>query len=41
MPLYRHVEDKNDLINAVAERVLGDVQVPAGSGGRLGRPGRR
>ena len=30
MSLYRHVEDKNDLINAVAERVLGDVQVPAG-----------
>lgn len=31
MSLYRHVDDKNDLINAVAERVLGDVQVPDGS----------
>ena len=30
MSLYRHVDDKNDLINAVAERVLGDVQVPDG-----------
>jgi len=30
MSLYRHVEDKNDLIDAVAERVLGDVQVPGG-----------
>jgi AcrR family transcriptional regulator len=28
--LYRHVDDKDDLINAVAERVLGDVQVPDG-----------
>jgi AcrR family transcriptional regulator len=31
MSLYRHVDDKNDLINAVAERVLGDVQVPDGN----------
>jgi TetR/AcrR family transcriptional regulator, tetracycline repressor protein len=30
MSLYRHVEDKNDLINAVAEKVLGDVRVPDG-----------
>jgi TetR/AcrR family transcriptional regulator, tetracycline repressor protein len=30
MSLYRHVDDKNDLINAVGERVLGDVQVPDG-----------
>ncbi len=30
MSLYRHVDDKNDLINAVAERVIGDVQVPEG-----------
>jgi AcrR family transcriptional regulator len=30
MSLYRHVDDKNDLINAVAEHVIGDVQVPAG-----------
>jgi AcrR family transcriptional regulator len=30
MSLYRHVEDKNDLINAVAEHVIGDVQVPDG-----------
>jgi len=31
MSLYRHVADKNDLINAVAERVLGDVRVPDGA----------
>jgi TetR/AcrR family tetracycline transcriptional repressor len=30
MSLYRHVEDKNDLVNAVAERVSGGVQVPDG-----------
>ncbi len=30
MSLYRHVDDKNDLVNAVAERVLGDVRVPDG-----------
>ena len=30
MSLYRHVEDKDDLINAVAERVLSTVQVPRG-----------
>lgn len=30
MSLYRHVEDKDDLINAVAERVLGTVEVPDG-----------
>jgi AcrR family transcriptional regulator len=30
MSLYRHVDDKNDLINAVAERVLGDVRFPDG-----------
>ncbi len=30
MSLYRHVEDKDDLINAVAERVLGGVTVPDG-----------
>jgi AcrR family transcriptional regulator len=31
MSLYRHVDDKDDLVNAVAERVLGGVQVPAGA----------
>lgn len=31
MSLYRHVEDKRDLVNAVAERVLGGVQVPDGN----------
>ena len=30
MSLYRHVEDKDDLINAVAERVLSALQVPHG-----------
>lgn len=30
MSLYRHVEDKDDLINAIAERVLSDVAVPDG-----------
>lgn len=30
MSLYRHVDDKNDLVDAVAERVLGDVRVPGG-----------
>jgi AcrR family transcriptional regulator len=30
MSLYRHVDDKDDLINAVAEHVVGDVQVPDG-----------
>ena len=30
MSLYRHVDDKNDLMNAVAERLLSDVQVPDG-----------
>lgn len=30
MSLYRHVEDKDDLVNAVAERVLGAVEVPDG-----------
>lgn len=30
MSLYRHVDDKDDLINAVAERVLSGVQVPVG-----------
>ena len=30
MSLYRHVDGKDDLINAVAERVLGGVQVPDG-----------
>jgi TetR/AcrR family transcriptional regulator, tetracycline repressor protein len=30
MSLYRHVKDKDDLINAVAERVLGGVAVPDG-----------
>ena len=28
MSLYRHVEDKNDLINAVAELIIADVQSP-------------
>jgi AcrR family transcriptional regulator len=31
MSLYRHVDDKSDLINAVAEHVVGDVQVPDGN----------
>jgi AcrR family transcriptional regulator len=30
MSLYRHVDDKHDLVNAVAERVLSDVKVPDG-----------
>ena len=30
MSLYRHVADKDDLVNAVAERVLGGVTVPDG-----------
>jgi AcrR family transcriptional regulator len=30
MSLYRHVADKDDLVNAVAEHVLSDVAVPAG-----------
>jgi TetR/AcrR family tetracycline transcriptional repressor len=30
MSLYRHVQDKDDLIEAVAERVMRDIQVPAG-----------
>jgi len=31
MSLYRHVEDKGDLIDAVAERVMGQVAVPDGA----------
>jgi TetR/AcrR family transcriptional regulator, tetracycline repressor protein len=31
MSLYRHVQDKDDLVNAVAERVLSEVQVPDGA----------
>jgi AcrR family transcriptional regulator len=30
MSLYRHIDDKDDLVNAVAERVIGDVEVPGG-----------
>src|SRR5215510_14285593 len=30
MSLYRHVEDKDDLVDAVAERVIGGVTVPGG-----------
>ena len=30
MSLYRHVQDKDDLIEAIAERVMRDVQVPEG-----------
>ena len=30
MSLYRHIEGKDDLVNAVAERVLSGVEVPAG-----------
>lgn len=30
MSLYRHIEDKDDLVNAVAERVLSAVAVPDG-----------
>lgn len=30
MSLYRHIEDKDDLVNAVAERVLSAVAVPGG-----------
>jgi len=30
MSLYRHVADKDDLVNAVAEHVLSDVAVPDG-----------
>jgi AcrR family transcriptional regulator len=31
MSLYRHVRDKDDLIEAVGEHVMGAVQVPAGA----------
>ena len=31
MSLYRHIDDKDDLVNAVAEQVLSGVQVPAGA----------
>jgi AcrR family transcriptional regulator len=31
MSLYRHVEDKDDLLDAVAEHVLGRVMVPPGA----------
>ena len=31
MSLYRHVEDKDDLIEAVAERVMCGIQVPGGA----------
>jgi AcrR family transcriptional regulator len=30
MSLYRHIEDKGDLVNAVAEQVLSGVEVPDG-----------
>src|SRR4051794_21061960 len=30
MSLYRHVSDKDDLIDAAAERVMSDVEVPGG-----------
>src|SRR5512138_675938 len=30
MSLYRHVEDKADLVAAVAERVMRGIQVPGG-----------
>jgi AcrR family transcriptional regulator len=30
MSLYRHVEDKEDLVAAVAERVMSGIQVPDG-----------
>jgi len=31
MSLYRHIDDKDDLINAVAEQVLSGVRVPDGA----------
>src|ERR1051325_242988 len=31
MSLYRHVGDKSDLIDAVAERVMGQIGVPDGA----------
>src|SRR5262245_18592706 len=31
MSLYRHVSDKSDLIDAVAERVMGQIEVPDGA----------
>ena len=31
MSLYRHVDGKDDLVNAVAEQVLGGVEVPSGA----------
>lgn len=31
MSLYRHVQDKDDLIEAVAERVMREIQVPPGA----------
>lgn len=33
MSLYRHVETKDDLLDAVAERLVGDVAVPDGAPG--------
>ena len=41
MSLYRHVEDKDDLIDAVAERVMRDIQVPAGDADDWEGRGRR
>jgi AcrR family transcriptional regulator len=37
MSLYRHVADKDDLVNAVAEQVLGSVAVPDGDPDDWGR----
>ncbi len=31
MSLYRHVSDKRDLVDAVAERVMGQIEVPDGA----------
>ena len=31
MSLYRHVQDKDDLVEAVGERVMRDIQVPGGA----------
>lgn len=31
MSLYRHVQDKDDLIDAIAVRVMRDIQVPGGA----------
>jgi TetR/AcrR family transcriptional regulator, tetracycline repressor protein len=37
MALYRHFADKGDLLNAIADRLLADVDLPAATGDRWDR----